>query len=198
MGNFVVNYVKWSDEELFLGIQAGDYRAFTEVYNRFVEPLFSYSLRIKIDTEDREDAIQEVFSSLWRRREELKIDNLGAWLHMSIRKQALYQIRKKKYSNQYTQSIIDFVSPYYDPILGAIQEKELQAYIDQQLNLLPPRAQEVFRLSRQDHLSHKEIGEKLAISEKTVRKQIQNVLKVFRYKLGRNTVEILVLLAFFK
>ncbi|WP_052144217.1 RNA polymerase sigma factor [Sphingobacterium sp. SYP-B4668] len=196
MGNAVTHYFSWSEQDLLFGIQRGDYAAFTEVYTRFVDKLYLFSQKIALDNSDREDIIQEVFSSLWLRRADLKIENLGAWLFMSVRKQALYQLRKKKYRDQYMQSIVDFVSPFYDPILGVIQEKELQMYLDSQLEKLPPRAQEIFRLSRKEYLSYKEIAERLDISEKTVRKQVQNVLKVFRYKLGYKTLEGLILVAF--
>ncbi|MCS4227007.1 MULTISPECIES: RNA polymerase sigma factor [Sphingobacterium] len=196
MGNADKHYFSWSEEELLSEIQRGDYAAFTEVYNRFAAKLYSFSQKIELDTADREDIIQEVFSALWVRREVIQIDNLGAWLYMSVRKQALYQLRKKKYRDNHIQSIINFVTPFYDPILGQIQEKELQHFLDRQLEKLPPRAQEVFRLSRQEHLTYKEIAEQLGISEKTVRKQVQNVLKIFRYKLGHKTIEGLVIIAY--
>lgn len=196
MGNADKHYFSWSEEELLSEIQRGDYAAFTEVYNRFAAKLYSFSQKIELDTADREDVIQEVFSALWVRREVIQIDNLGAWLYMSVRKQALYQLRKKKYRDNHIQSIINFVTPFYDPILGQIQEKELQHFLDRQLEKLPPRAQEVFRLSRQEHLTYKEIAEQLGISEKTVRKQVQNVLKIFRYKLGHKTIEGLVIIAY--
>ncbi|MDR2281881.1 MAG: sigma-70 family RNA polymerase sigma factor [Sphingobacterium sp.] len=196
MGNSATNYFSWSEQDLLFGIQRGDYAAFTEVYTRFVEKLYLFSQKIELDYVDREDIIQEVFSSLWLRRADLHIENLSAWLYTSVRKQALYQLRKKKYQDRYTQSIIDFVAPFYDPILGTIHEKQLQTYLDNQLNNLPPRAQEIFRMSRNEYLSHKEIATKLDISEKTVRKQIQNVLKVFRYKLGYKTLEGLILVTF--
>ncbi len=195
MKNIPAKYSSWTDSELLLGIQSGDYAAFTEIYNRFIDKLHTYSQKIKLDTIDREDVIQEVFSSLWIRREDLAIDNLAAWLYMAVRKQSLYQLRKKKYQDQYMANIINFVTPFFDPILGTIQEKELQRFLDQELSKMPPRAQEIFRMSRNDFLTYKEIAQKLDISEATVRKQVQNVLKVFRYKLGPRTLEGLLLAA---
>jgi RNA polymerase sigma factor (sigma-70 family) len=43
---------------------------------------------------------------------------------------------------------------------------------------------EIFELSRYDNLSHKQISEKLNLSEKTVKKQVNNALKILRVKLG--------------
>jgi len=50
--------------------------------------------------------------------------------------------------------------------------------------LLPPKMREIFELSRKEYLSHKEIAEKLGISEQTVSKQVSNALKILRTKLG--------------
>ncbi|MNT81059.1 RNA polymerase sigma factor [compost metagenome] len=49
---------------------------------------------------------------------------------------------------------------------------------------LPPKMREVFELSRKHIMSHKEIAEQLNISEQTVRKQVNNALKILRSKLG--------------
>jgi RNA polymerase sigma-70 factor (ECF subfamily) len=43
---------------------------------------------------------------------------------------------------------------------------------------------EVFELSRNEQLSHREIAERLDISEQTVKKQVQNALKILKAKLG--------------
>jgi len=42
----------------------------------------------------------------------------------------------------------------------------------------------VFELSRKEHLSHKEIAQRLDISEQTVSKHVTNALKILRVKLG--------------
>jgi RNA polymerase sigma-70 factor (ECF subfamily) len=52
---------------------------------------------------------------------------------------------------------------------------------------------EIFQLSRKQYLSHKEIAEKLGISEKTVKNQISNALNLLRHKLPL----LLFILAFF-
>jgi RNA polymerase sigma-70 factor (ECF subfamily) len=45
---------------------------------------------------------------------------------------------------------------------------------------MPPKMREVNRLSRQEHLSHREIAVRLEISEETVKKHIQNALQLLR------------------
>lgn len=58
------------------------------------------------------------------------------------------------------------------------------ALIEKEIDALPPKMREVFKLSRQHHLSHSQIAAKLDISEQTVSKQITNALKILRTRLG--------------
>jgi RNA polymerase sigma factor (sigma-70 family) len=53
---------------------------------------------------------------------------------------------------------------------------------------LPPRARLIFQLSRNEHLSNREIAEKLGISEKTVENQITIALKKLRIAMGSISV----------
>jgi len=50
--------------------------------------------------------------------------------------------------------------------------------------MLPSKMRTVFELSRNEHLSHREIAFKLEISEQTVSKQITNALRILKLKLG--------------
>ncbi|ULT41148.1 winged helix-turn-helix transcriptional regulator [Niabella defluvii] len=47
--------------------------------------------------------------------------------------------------------------------------KQLEALIDSEVQLLPERMQEVYRLSRNEHLRNNEIAKQLNISEQTVK-----------------------------
>jgi RNA polymerase sigma-70 factor (ECF subfamily) len=60
---------------------------------------------------------------------------------------------------------------------------------------MPEKRKEIFRLSREQGYSNKEIADKLKISVKTVENQITSALKYLRENLGKN--EILGLLFFY-
>lgn len=62
-------------------------------------------------------------------------------------------------------------------------EQELKEAIEKEIALLPPKMREVFELSRKQDLSYKEIADQLHISDKTVKKQVNNALHILREKL---------------
>jgi len=66
----------------------------------------------------------------------------------------------------------------------AMAVKELKEIISKFTRHLPDRCGEVFRLSRIEHLTNKEIAVRMGISEKTVEVQITNALKKLRTHLG--------------
>lgn len=173
-----------SDTILLNRLTNNDYEAFSLIYQRYIASMYSYAKKIGMNVEEVEDAIQDVFSSLWIRRSKVQIVELKAWLYTSLRKQMLHRLRKKKYQNTFETYISFFVDEYQstNSIIGHITYKELLAEINKQLDMLSPQKRNVFILSRFHHKSHKEIAQDLNISELTVKKQINTVLKVFRKK----------------
>lgn len=93
---------------------------------------------------------------------------------------------KQKIRHEYAQSLQIFLDKGESVTDWSIREKELIALVEKEIAALPPQMQKVFQLSRNSHLSHNEIAELLNTSPLTVRKQIQNSLKILKSKLGAN------------
>ena len=181
-----------SDVELAYLLKGGDYAAFTEIYNRKCEPLLSYVSRITgNDLEEAQDILQEVFISLWTRHELIATDNIQAWLYGAARRNALFHLRTAKVRDKYIASLADYFTEVSSPPDEEIEVKELAKLIDSELDRLPEKMREIFILSRKENLSYKEIALKLGISDKTVKKQISNVLKIFRNRLDNKNAGLL-------
>jgi len=60
----------------------------------------------------------------------------------------------------------------------------LEVLIEKEIACLPSKMRQVFELSRKANLSHKQIATQLDLSEKTVKNQVNNALKVLKLKLG--------------
>ena len=173
-----------SDAELAQLIRVGDYAAFTEIYNRKCEPLLIYVSKITGNNlEEAQDILQEVFISLWKRHELISTENLQSWLYGDARKNALFHLRTAKNRDKYIAGLADYLTEVSSPLDEEIEVKELSRLIDSEIDRLPEKMREIFILSRKENLSYKEIAEKLGISDKTVKKQINNVLKIFRNRL---------------
>lgn len=174
----------FSDNELILLLDNGDKNAFTEIYLRYWDSMLLHARKLLKDDEEIQDVLQQVFTQLWLRESSLSIKvSLSAYLYSSIRNHILNKIVRNKVHENYLSSFATFASNSTDNADFSIREKQLAEKIDQEIEDLPGKMKEVFVLSRKEHLSHKEISERLNISDHTVKKQINNALKILKSRL---------------
>lgn len=177
-------YSTYTDSELVPFLIAGDQKAFATLYDRHWAKVYYQVYRVLRDEEESKDVVQEVFSSLWLHRERLAGDtNIGAYLYVQGRNRVLNLIAKQKVKGDYLASIAQFMGDVSNHTVALLEEKELYALLEQEIRQLPPRMREIFEMSRKEDLSHREIAEKLGLSEQTVKKQVHNALKIIKPKL---------------
>ena len=174
------------DNQLVELLFEGNKQAFDVIYERYWEKLFVYIVKVIKDREEAGDILQDVFVSLWNRKDDLnKITCLSAYLFTAVRYKALVHLKKLANKGKLVTTLAEFF-PNVEASVEELQyAKELSRFIDTATESLPSKMKQVFILSRKEELSHKEIADVLHISDKTVKKQIQNALKVFRLKLEK-------------
>lgn len=178
-------YCDYTDSELAQLLGKGDKAAYTEIYHRFRGLLYVHAYRILRDREEAKDIVQELFTILWVRRSTLLFKSgMASYLYASVRNRVFDRISRKKVESGYFESLKNFIPPSGCNTDDHVQEKELAELIEKEITALPAKMREIFELSRKEHLSYKEIAEQLIISDKTVKKQVSNALKILRLKLG--------------
>ena len=181
-------YGTYTDEQLIMSLREGDAGAFTEIYERYWNKLLVYTMRVIRQQPGAEDIVQELFVSIWRRRDVLEIEHaLSTYLYNSARYLAFRYIEKNSTYSGYLQRLAARMAGEEvnaSDIEAEIFGRELEGQIDQLIRELPEKMQEVFILSRRHHLSYKEIADRLSISEETVRKQVYKSLQILRSRLG--------------
>lgn len=180
----MIKYNSITDEELFEHLKLNSHEAYTEIYNRYKVPLYRHALKILEDKEDVNDVVHELFLNLWVKRADLHINvSLSAYLYGSIRNRILDHIARNKFVHNYLDSLQHYIERAVPCTERQVLFNELTTLLDKEVAALPPKMREVFELSRRSDLSHKEIAEQLEISDLTVKKQINNALKILRPKI---------------
>ncbi len=178
-------YDKLPDDELVTLLRQGDESAYTEIYHRYHAALYIHifnKLRIR---EESRDIVHDLFSQLWQKRTALAIQgSLASYLFAAARYRVFDLIDRSKVKNKYIDSIRKFAEEGISETDYRIREQQLLALIEKEIASLPPKMRQVFELSRKGGLSHRQIGIELNLSEKTVKKQVSNSLKILRSKLG--------------
>lgn len=187
----------YTDKELLQQIAEDDSMAFTVLYRRYWKELFITAAKVLREKEEAGDVVQDVFLSLWKRRHELKIEgSLTNYLHTAVRYKAIQYIEKNITRRDYLALLMD-VSVNCLPANAEInlQVEELQKAISNVVTKMPPKMQQVYILSRQEQLSHKEIAEELCVSVETVKKHIQHALQLIKVAIQYTSILIIYLLA---
>lgn len=181
----MAGYKTLSDQDLIGFLKEGFEAAFAELYNRYKSPLYLHAYRMLQDEEEAKDVVQEMFAAIWAKRETLVIPtSVDAYLYGSIRNRILNFIAHQKVIAKYTDSLGDYLENGISATDEKIRERELIKILENEVALLPSKMREVFELSRNQDLSHKQIAEQLNISDKTVKKQVNNAIKILRLKIN--------------
>ncbi|WP_316791830.1 RNA polymerase sigma-70 factor [Pedobacter frigoris] len=179
------DYNTFSDWELTSLLKVGDRMAYTEIYKRYTGVLYRHAFSKLHDREEAKDAVQELFAVLWSKRADIFISTtLSGYLYSAIRNRVLNAISHKKVASDYVVSLQEFAGKEESITDHLVRERELANLIEKEISNLPDKMREVFELSRKANLSHREIAQKLDLSEKTVKNQVNNALKILRVKLG--------------
>lgn len=159
-----------TDHILLSRIAMGEEDAFTELFERYREKLFYYLLRHTKSPEVAEEIVTDIFMKLWLGRELAgQIKDIGAFLHKVgyykvmdfLRTTARHERLKKVYSHHVKAGADEFPA---DPML----DDELKSLIYKAVNQLPPRRKLMYRLSRQEGMTHEQIACLLNLSTSTV------------------------------
>jgi|SRR5882757_1232943 len=178
-------YHDLSDFELASLIRQDDHLAYRELYYRYTEVLYSHAYTRLQDREEARDVVQEVFSKFWIKRSSIDFQlNIAGYLYTAVRNRILNLYAQEKRRSQLMDSFCKFSEQASVEPDAWIRISQLQKIVEQEIEKMPPKMRAVFELSRKHQLSHKEIAQRLGISVKTVKNQVNGALKILRSRLG--------------
>ena len=170
----------YSDFELIKLIRdKDDKHAFELLYNKYWDKLFKTALSKVYDEDEVSDIVQDLFITIWVRRQELNIhNNVDLYLFRSL-KNRIINFYKKKYLtddnvNEFAKNTPNKTDSDAEIICSY---KEVELVIKNEMDRLPGKMKQIFLLSRDEQLSSKKISEMLSISDQTVRNQISKAIK---------------------
>ncbi|TND07841.1 MAG: RNA polymerase, sigma-24 subunit, ECF subfamily [Bacteroidetes bacterium] len=175
----------YTDEtELPVQISRGDQKAFEHVFRAYYQPLSRYASGLLGDRDAAEEVVQQLFCRLWEKRENFQVSgSLKSYLFRAVHNAVMNEIKHEKVKQAYMQNQVHD-RPQQEQPGSALQAKELEGKIQAAIGELPEHCRHVFRLSRFEGLSYREIAEVLGISVKTVENQMGKALKTLRIRLA--------------
>ncbi|MCY4780738.1 RNA polymerase sigma-70 factor [Sphingobacterium sp. UT-1RO-CII-1] len=180
------------NRELFDRVRSSDALAYAELYERMGKPLLIYAYKRLHDMEAAQDVLHEVFLGVWERRAEILLpESVEAFLYRSILNNVLNKIRKEKYNQMYKESFMAFYDGADNTLEKDLFEKEFFETLFVEINALPDKMSEVFKLRFYENLSNMEVAERLGISHHTVATHMKRALAVLRSRFGESLFAII-------
>jgi RNA polymerase sigma-70 factor (ECF subfamily) len=135
---------------------------------------------------DAEDILQETFLKLWTSREQLpQIDHIGNYIFMIARNKTLDHLRKIAQQQKLLDRVWANISIPADGIEQQLDARESQQLINKAFTQLTEQQQTIFRLSRQEGMTHEAIAQQLRLSKSRVKNVQVETLRYIRQFLAQ-------------
>lgn len=190
------NYI---ESELLRRISEGDELAFTDLYNRHWQKVYSYLVRMTKSHEIAEELLYDIFTKLWTGRELItEIRNMDAFLSKVAYNKAMsffrYTASQRKMQQLIARQMEDM---HVEDTANKLLDNEARELLQEAIRQLSPQRRLVFSLSREHGLTHDQIARQLNLSTQTVKKTMSHALQSIREFLHKRGLEGSLLLYFY-
>lgn len=177
-------YFQHTDHDLVRSIAQGEEAALSELYERYWKKLLHRALVLLNNQEEAEEVVQDIFVAIWKKAERIEIKNgvatyLSAMLHYHCFEHLANRKRERKRKQGLPQ-----IAEADDGTREYLAFESLQEELEKAVSALPQQCQLIFRLSREEGLTDKQIAAELDVSVNTVRTQKHRALQKLKTSLN--------------
>jgi RNA polymerase sigma factor (sigma-70 family) len=170
--------------------RAGDQKAFTALYQHFVQPLYSYSMGVTNDKELIKDCLHDLFVELWRNHATIGPTTSVKYYLMASIKRKLVRHMETQMKNHvhHTNYMMDFSEADYsqESILIKYEEEiRTNKQLANCLNMLSKRQREAISLRFFQNMDTDQISDSMKINPQSVYNLIFGALRVMKEGLMR-------------
>ena len=159
-------------------------KTFEDVYHRYWEKVYAVCYNNIREVEVAKEMVQDIFKSLWERRDSLELENVGHYLIRSAKFKTFEYIRNKttrqKIDEFNYQGCVNSSNCTEEQVLF----NELKDNVNLLVDTLPCQCKRVYKMSREEGFTNREIAEKLVISERAVEYHITRAMTTLKQKLA--------------
>ena len=189
----MLSYQKYDDLVLVDLLRSGDKKAFATLFDRYQPLLYVYACKITKDESEASDIVQEVFISLWERREVLDLKaQVLPYLYQAVRFKFFNLLDKKKVRKDYLESMKVFMEEGSLQTDNQVREREMLRLLEMQVAILPEKLKRIYELHLNNHMTKGQIAKQLNLSEKTVGNRLSIATRLLKLKIGLNLLYLLI------
>ncbi|MFT4221965.1 RNA polymerase sigma-70 factor [Dysgonomonas sp.] len=172
------------------GIKTGDTVAFRKLFELLYPKLMAYACRY-VDEQSARDIVQDLFASYWEKKQQIENDNILLYFYKWLHNSCLNYLKHRKVIEAYEEKVrlaeqrfasIESLLEGND-IFRQFISRDIRDMIELSVSKLPDRCADAFRLRYFEDMPHREIAERMNISQRTVEGHIRNAISFLRIEL---------------
>jgi RNA polymerase sigma-70 factor, ECF subfamily len=145
---------------------------FSRIYRSYRSRLCDYAKRIVRCSDQAEDLVQDVFTSIWERRDSWSPSRpIVPYLYRAVRNKAFDVLRHQRMAAHHEEQLQNDLQEPLRPDED-VQFGELFTAVGHAVNALPHRSRQAYVLTSEGGLTYAEAAEVMKISVKTVEKHL--------------------------
>ncbi|MCG6190663.1 RNA polymerase sigma-70 factor [Maribellus maritimus] len=181
---------KNSDKQLISKLKSGNILAFNQFFDIYSSKLFYFAKGYLKSVEESEELVQEVFTTIWEKRGQLKEESsFKAYIFTIAFNIIKKHFREKAQFRKFADN--ELLSEATIETTQQIDYNSLKDYILELTKSLPEKRREVFIKSRFEGHSNKEIADELGLSKKTIENHLNLALKEIRNKIENKKLPVI-------
>ena len=174
------------DREYVEALKKDDLSAFDVLFKKYSESLYAFALSISREPYIAEEVTQLVFMKIWEKRSKIEADlPFKSYIFSIAYSETISWIRKINSEDRKKENFRGEIPLISNETSFTIEFNNINSLANQMIECLPEKRKEIFKLSREQGYSNKEIAAMLDISVKTIENQMTSALKTLREKLGK-------------
>lgn len=165
---------------------------FENIYITYFSRLKMFALEYVLSEEDAKNIVQDVFISLWEKKEQLPYDtNIVSYLFVSTKNRCTNHIRHRVVMQEAANKIQEEYQLTLQLKLASLEqldhalfaEPDLEEIVTNAIQALPPKCREIFIKNKLKGKKQKDIAKEMNISVKTVEAQMSIAYKKMKEEL---------------
>ena len=187
-----------TDNELVEKLRKGDVYAFDQVYMKYAGKLHAFSFKYLKSKEEAEELVQSVFLKVWENQGTLKSDTSFKSFLFSIAYHEICNLfRQRSNLRKFIESSLISNHEASGETEAQIDAQFVLEQLDRIIAKLPEKQRVIFKKSRQEGKTTKDIAAELGLSAGTVDNYLSDALKYIRNHLEDRNLAGLIFLSLF-
>ncbi len=166
-----------------------------QVFLLYKDKVYGFILSNVYNEDLAKDLTQEVFLSLCLNKDKvLDMEDINRYVFLTTKNRVIDYFRKAARDRKNHEQFIQIWENACTDMEKRIDEEHMRSILDQTINALPPRQQTVYRMSKFQDLSLKDIAEKLNLSPNTVKNHLVQANNYVRNHISTESIMILLII----